>query len=304
LARDAPGRLRPSWQADGAIDVTAPAARTAATTGRLRTPFRETSQAIILLQLAVVAGVLGGWELGARVGLLDPAVISQPTAIVARLAEMVGGADIYDATLIEHVWATVQALAIGYVLGGVLGLVGGLAFARLRLVTRVLQPYVLAVYSIPKIALAPLFVLFFGIGVVSKIAVVALGVFFMFFFNTYAGLVNVDEEHRNIARVMGASPRQLFWRIDLPSAMPAIMTGAKLGVPFAMIGAIVGEFIAATRGLGFLILRSTSLFDTAGLFATILILVAIVWVIGQLVSLLESRLLRWQPNRRQRAVAA
>jgi NitT/TauT family transport system permease protein len=141
--------------------------------------------------------------------------------------------------------------------------------------------------------------MFLGIGIVSKIAIVTVGVFFMIFFNTFAGVVSVNEEYIQAARIMGASQWRIFQRVILPAAMPAVFTGFKMGVPFAMIGAIVGEFIAATEGLGYLIIHATSLFDPSTLFAGIFFLVLVTWTMGQLINLAEGRLLRWQPRRRQ-----
>jgi NitT/TauT family transport system permease protein len=121
----------------------------------------------------------------------------------------------------------------------------------------------------------------------------------MLFFNTFAGVVGVNEEYIQAARIMGASQLRIFRQIILPAALPAIITGFKMGIPFAMIGAIVGEFIAATKGLGYVIIHATSLFDPATLFAGIFFLVLVVWVLGQLISFVEGRVLRWQPRRRE-----
>jgi len=234
-------------------------------------------------------------------GTIDPKLLSEPSAVLARAIEMFGGADVYGATIYGHVWQTLQELILGYLLGSLLGIVVGVIFARAPILPRVFQPYLLSVYSVPKIALAPLFVLVFGIGLVSNIAVVTTGVFFMLFFNTYAGILNANQEYLHIARIMGAGERTLFFRVIWPSALPSIFTGFKLGVPFAMIGAIVGEFIAAFRGLGYLILQATARFDVSGMLVAIIVLVIVVWTLGQLVIVTEGILLRWQPKRQREA---
>lgn len=271
----------------------------AASRPRRTRSFWKTRTGIGLVQLGFIALILVSWELSARLGIINPNLLSQPTAVVARTVEMIAGGDVYNTTIYDHIWSTLQELLSGYVIGSGLGLIAGLVFARSPLVTRVFQPYILAAYSIPKIALAPLFVMFLGIGIVSKIAIVTVGVFFMLFFNTFAGVVGVNEEYIQAARIMGASQLRIFRQIILPAALPAIITGFKMGVPFAMIGAIVGEFIAAFKGLGYVIIHATSLFDPATLFAGIFFLVLVVWVLGQIISFVEGRVLRWQPRRRE-----
>jgi len=199
----------------------------------------------------------------------------------------------------EHLLATGQALAIGFLVGATAGVVLGFALGRSRLLNRVFEPYFLAIYSIPKIAIAPLFVLLFGIDLESKIAVVILGVFFMVFFNTLAGVMNLNEEYVQIARLMGARGRQVTRRIVIPAALPSIMNGIKMAVPFGVIGAVIGEYIAATQGIGWLIIRSTSSFDADGVFASLAFLVAATWLLGRIVALIESAVLSWQPQRRR-----
>lgn len=259
---------------------------------------------VLLVQAVIVAAVLGAWEAAARGGVVDARVVSQPSSVAATLADMLTGADVYGTTIYEHLAQTLQELVLGYLLGCGLGVLGGILFARAPVLARIFQPYILAVYGVPKIALAPLFVLLFGIGLTSTVAVVTTAVFFMLFFNTYAGILAVPAEYVNIARIMGASEVTVFRRVILPTALPAIITGAKLGVPFAMIGAIVGEFIASFKGLGFVILHATGLYDASTLFGAVILLVVVVWVIGQGVSLLESMLLAWHPKRQRRSVSA
>ena len=289
----APTGSRPG---EGSLPVSAPAA---AATLAIRPSFWAGRTATVLLQALVIIAVLAAWQLGASTGLLDKRLLSEPSDVAARFVAMLGGEDVFGATIYAHVWQTLQELILGYILGSLFGIALGVLFARLPMLARVFQPYMLSIYSVPKIALAPLFVLFFGIGLISNVAIVTTGVFFMLFFNTYAGIINANPEFLNIARIMGASERTLFRRVIWPSALPSIFTGFKLGVPFAMIGAIVGEFIVAFKGLGYLILQSTSRYDVSAMFVAIIILVVLVWAIGQLVTVAESILLRWQPKRQR-----
>ena len=268
----------------------------------LRNPLARERRVVLLGQIGLLAILFSAWEYGGRTGLINPRLFSYPTLIVERIASMLGGESLYGHTIFEHLGATGQALGIGFAIGAALGVTLGFVLGNSAFLARVFEPYLLGVYSIPKIAIAPLFVLMFGIGLESKIGVVVMGVFFMVFFSTFAGVLSVNEEQVNIARIMGARGRDVARRIVIPAALPSILLGLKLGVPFGVIGAIIGEYIAATHGVGWLIIRSTSFFDASGMFASLFFLVAATWALSQLVSLIESRALRWQPQRRQELV--
>lgn len=270
--------------------------------GRRRNPLAAERRTVIAGQAVLIGSLLLAWEYAGRTGLVNPKLFSYPSDVIGRIGSMLAGEDLHGHTVFEHLLATGQALAVGFTIGAVLGVVLGFVLGRSALLARVFEPYLLGIYSIPKIAIAPLFVLVFGIGLESKIAVVVMGVFFMVFFNTFAGVVGVNEEFVNIARIMGARGMSVTRRIIIPAALPSIMLGLKMGVPFGVIGAIIGEYIAATQGIGWLIIRSTSFFDASGLFAALFYLVAATWLLSQLVSLIEGRVLRWQPQRRQELV--
>ena len=270
-----------------------------------RAPMRDFVRergAVLAVQAALVAAVLVAWELAVQSGVVSDRILGRPSGVVERIIELGSGAETYGRTTIyTHILTTLQEIVPGYLIGATAGLLLGVVFARSAIVRAVLEPYLLALYSVPKIALAPVFILFFGIGIVSKIAIVIMGVFFMVFFNTYAGVSSVNEEYVNAARIMGSSRLQVFRRVVMPAAMPAIILGFKMGVPFAMIGAIVGEFIASFNGLGFYIKQATSFYDASGLMAGIVFLVVITWLISSVIGVLEGRVLRWQPRRERRA---
>ena len=257
---------------------------------------------INLARLVVGVVVLGLWQGLAEAKILNPLLFSTPLNVIARLGAFLGGEVIYSRTIYNHLAITLEEMAVGYVVGAALGMAVGFALARSHTLSRIFEPYILATYSVPKIALAPLFVLTLGIGITSKWGVVTMEVFFLVFFNTFSGVRNINEEFVQLARVMGARKSQVTRRIILPASLPFIMTGLKMGVPFAMIGAIIGEFIASNQGLGWLILYSASNFDASGLFAAILILVIVVWLLGQLLARVEARTLRWQPVRQDTSV--
>jgi len=269
---------------------------------RRRNPLVAERWRVLGSQVVLIGTLLAIWEYAGRTGAVNPRLFSYPTEILTRIGSMLGGEDLHGHTIFEHLLATGQALAVGFVIGAVLGVVLGFTLGRSVLLARVFEPYLLGVYSIPKIAIAPLFVLVFGIDLESKIAVVVMGVFFMVFFNTFAGVVGVNEEFVNIARIMGARGLAVTRRIIIPAALPSILLGLKMGVPFGVIGAIIGEYIAATQGIGWLIIRSTSFFDASGLFAALFFLVTATWLLSQAVSRIEATVLRWQPQRRQELV--
>ena len=181
-------------------------------------------------------------------------------------------------------------------LGVVLGLLLGYALGRSPRLASVFEPYVMAFYGIPKIALAPLFVIWFGIGIGSKVMLAGTMVFFLVFYNVYAGVRSVDREVVNLALVLGANERQLGRQIYLPAAAPYLLLGMRMAIPYAVIGVIVGEFTSSVAGLGLFINYASSTYDPASVFAGIFILLAFVMGMNALAGRLERRLLRWQPS--------
>jgi NitT/TauT family transport system permease protein len=249
---------------------------------------------VLTLRVASLVAVLAAWQVLVAVGLLSGKLFSDPVAVLRRVWETAAGAPTYgEVTIYSHLWHTVQAIAAGYAIGASAGVLAGYALGRSALLGGLFRPYVTAFVAIPKIALVPLLVLIFGIGMESKIANVVLLVFIMVLFNTFSGVLQVKREWVNLARVMGARRAEIAARIVLPAAMPSIMVGLRTGVSFAMIGAITAEFIASNEGLGWLIHQATAAYDPTGLFAGIVYLVVLTWGMGQLVHLLEKRTLRW-----------
>jgi len=244
------------------------------------------------LRVFVLVFVLGGWQLASG-PVIDPFFISKPTEIVAKLLSWIG-----DGTLVQSLQFTLQAMLLGFVLGAVAGITLGLLLGRSTMLAQVLDPFILAVYSLPKVALVPLFLLWFGIGLTTNTAIAALTVFFLVFYNTYSGARTVDQDLIDVVRLMGGGRSQLFRTVVVPSAMVWIFTGLRLAVPYALIGAIVGEIVASDRGLGFLIRRAAGFYDTAGVFAALAVLMVISSFLNMVVNRLETRTSRWRalPN--------
>jgi NitT/TauT family transport system permease protein len=221
--------------------------------------------------------------------LIKEIYVSKPTAVAARLFELFSSGEIFP-----HLWTTGQELVLGYVIGVAGGILGGYALGRSPRLAAIFEPYVMAFYGIPKIALAPLFIIWFGIGIGSKVALAAIMVFFLVFYNVYTGVRGVDRELVNLTLVMGANQRQLTRHVYFPAAAPYVLLGMRMAVPYSVIGVIVGEFTSSISGLGLFIHEASSTYDPAGVFAGIVILLAFVVLANFLAGRLERRLLRWK----------
>lgn len=249
---------------------------------------------VLIFQRLVLFGILVGlWEFSVRAGWVDPYFTSQPSEIIKRLVEWAK-----DGSLVQHVPITIFEAFLGFVLGTLAGGVAGFVFGWFSKVADLLDPFIIAFYSLPKVALAPLFILWFGIGLETKVILTAVIVFFLVFFNTYAGVRDTSRELVDIIRLMGAGTWQILWRVVLPSALTAIFVGLRVSVPYALIGAVVGEMMASNRGIGFLLTNSTGQFDTAGAFAALLILVIISTAFNGVIVAAEKYLLRWKKTQR------
>jgi NitT/TauT family transport system permease protein len=243
--------------------------------------------AIVVTQLAILIALLCLWEFAVSEATLP--YFSRPTLVAVRLFDLLSHGDIY-----RHVYVTLIEIASGYALGAAVGLSLGFILGRSEFLSAALQPYIMGLYSIPKIALAPVFIVWLGLGMASKVAVVFVATFFLVFFNTYSGLLAVNEELVRLARLMGASWPQATFRVILPAAAAQIFLGLRTAVPYAVIGAVIGEYIGASEGLGYFILYASQTYDAPSLFAGIIILVAIVFAVNFALDRLEARVIRWR----------
>lgn len=252
------------------------------------TEARESRWGLLALRLALLLLLLGGWELASG-RVVDQFFISKPSAIWGRLATWLG-----NGTLPFHVGITMHEALLGLLFGGVGGVLVGFALGRNLFLARLLDPYITAFYSLPKVALAPLIILWFGIDLTPKIVIASVIVFFLVFFNTYAGARDVDRELVDMIRLMGAGRWAILTKVVIPSATAWIFVGLKVAVPYSLIGAMVGELISSNRGLGYLLQRSAAQFDTAGVFAVLFVLMGISAALNEGLGRLETRLLRWK----------
>jgi NitT/TauT family transport system permease protein len=242
---------------------------------------------ILATQIGILVLILGGWQFAVADAMLP--YFSRPTIVAAKLYDLLSQPAIY-----RHIYVTLSEIAIGYSIGAVFGLSLGFILGRSQFLSAALQPYIIGLYSIPKIALAPVFIVWLGLGMASKVAVVFLASFFLVFFNTYSGLLAVNEELVRLARLMGATWPQAIVRVIVPAAAHQIFLGLRTAVPYAVIGAVIGEYIGAHEGLGFFILYASQTYDAPALFSGIIILVAIVFIANFLLNWLEGRVIRWR----------
>jgi NitT/TauT family transport system permease protein len=242
-------------------------------------------------QVLVAVVVLGGWELLVRVGMIDPFFFSRPSDISVRIWEWVSTGFIF-----EHLAVTLYEAFLAFVIGAGLGIMLGFALARVPLLALIFDPYIKMMNAMPRVVLAPIFLLWFGLGVWSKVALGVTIVFFVVFFNTYQGVREVDRVILDNARMLGASERQLIRHVLIPSALTWIFSSLHVSVGFAIVGAVVGEYLGASRGAGYLISQAEGLFDTTGVFAGMAVLMVFASLVLYAVGRLERRLLRWSPR--------
>lgn len=216
-------------------------------------------------------------------------ILPGPVRVTQRFWQAVS-----DGTLWYHTRVTLSEALLGFALGFGVAVVLGYALAKSPTLERLLSPYIVASQSTPVIALAPLLVLWFGSGLLSKVLVCALVVFFPMLVNTVVGLRSIDAEYRALFAALGASPWQVFTKLEIPAALPVLLGGVRVGITLSVVGAVVGEFIGADRGLGALINIARGLFDTPLMFAALLMLMALASALYVAVVLLERTLIRWK----------
>jgi NitT/TauT family transport system permease protein len=244
---------------------------------------------IFAARVVLFVVVVGLWQLGSSRGLIDPTAVPSPLAIWASLVKIT-----LNGQLAFHAWITIQETLAGFLIGAAGGIVLGFAIGRYPPLAEVLDPFIIAIYSVPKVALAPLFIVWFVIGIFMKIVLAAVTVLFIVFFNTLAGVRNVDRDLVDAVWLMGAKPRDILFKVLVPSAMSWALTGVRISIPYALIGAIIGELIASNRGIGYLISSAASAYDTAGVFAALIVLTVLAMLLNAVVDEIDRRLSKWK----------
>jgi NitT/TauT family transport system permease protein len=253
---------------------------------------------ILLLQIGCVGLVIGLWQLAASTGLVDRFFISSPVVVAKRLWEFrneVGG--VTPGSIWPHVAITLREAVYGLVTGSLVGTLVGFLLAQSRWVAAALHPLLNLANTLPRVALGPLFILWFGLGETSKSALVFTVVVFILLFNTYAGVQTVDHDLVSATRLLGARWYAVLWKITLPSCIPWIMAGLRIALAWSLGAAVVGEYLGARGGVGYLIFNFSNVLDQTGVIAGCMVLLLMSFVLFGLLAVFERRLLRWRVRR-------
>jgi NitT/TauT family transport system permease protein len=263
----------------------------AAPPGRLALMMRTRPEIVLAPLLLVV--VLLAWEYG--VAWLDvPAyILPPPSRIGFAMWQGLDAGPFARGGYWLHAGVTIAEVLLGFVIGSGVGLILGTIISQFRILEATLRVYLVAIQSLPKVALAPIVVMWFGFGLTSKVVIICLLTFFPLLITSMAGFKAVDAERLELMRALGARPWQIFWKVRFPSALPYIFAGLDMAAVLAVVGAVVGEFVGAQRGLGTLILSMNAQMDTAGTFSVFIILAIVGVVLYQGMRLIERRFLFW-----------
>ncbi|WP_088508696.1 ABC transporter permease [Burkholderia ubonensis] len=255
---------------------------------------RRRRQLIIGLRIAVLVIVLGGWELAARLKWIDPFFFSQPTLIFAQIQDwFVNGTS--QGPLLTQVWVTLEETTIGFLIGSVAGVICGIVLGRNKLMADVFGLYIQIANSIPRVVLGSVFVIALGLGMASKIALAVVMVFFVVFGNAFQGVREADRYLIANAQILGASRRQITTSVVIPSALSWILASLHVSFGFALVGAVVGEFLGSKQGIGLLISTAQGAFNASGVFAAMIVLAVVALAADYLLTRIEKRLLKWRP---------
>jgi NitT/TauT family transport system permease protein len=244
-----------------------------------------------LYQVLLLLGFFAVWHVLTATEILAPFFFGKPLLVLENTWDWFASGKIY-----RHLWITLVETVLAFGVGTVLGLVVGLWLALSPLASALLDPYIKALNSMPRVVLAPIFAVWFGLGIWSKVALGVTLVFFIVFFNVYQGVKEVSPVVLNNARMLGAGSRQLLRTVYLPSATSWVFSSLHTSVGMAFVGAVVGEYLGSAAGVGYLILQAESVFDINTVFAGILVLTAFALGLDALVTLAERRLLVWRPS--------
>lgn len=239
--------------------------------------------------LLILVVALAAWEIAGRGGHISEFFFSRPSQLWEEFLTLIS-----KGILVKHLSTTCQEASLGLLLGGIFGTLAGLALGCFPRASRILMPLMTGLNGLPKLALGPLFIIWFGLGLKSKVLISALMVFFVFAFNLYSGVRGVDPELIGAVRLLGGSRRQILQKVLWPACLPWVFTSLRTGLGLSLSGAIVGEYIGSTRGMGWLLSAAGDSFNTPRVLCCVLVLVAIIILLDGLLHLLEHCLLRWR----------
>jgi NitT/TauT family transport system permease protein len=244
-----------------------------------------------ILSVASPLGLLLAWELAAQTGLIDVRFFPAPSAIILKLIEMARSGE-----LTENVLISLQRIVLGFLLGGVPAIVIGVAMGIWRPVRALVDPLIVATYPIPKSSLLPLILLIFGLGEMSKVVMVAIGVFYPMAINATAGVLQINQIYLDVGKSFKASPWDTFRTIALPGALPFIMTGVKLGAGLALILIAIAEMVGAKSGIGYMIWSAWETFAVAKMYVGLFVIALIGFAISLMLNEIERRVIRWKAD--------
>jgi NitT/TauT family transport system permease protein len=249
---------------------------------------------IIALRVLVLIVVVGGWELAARQGWIDPFFFSMPSLIVDQIVDwFVNGTS--QGPLLTQVAVTLEETILGFLIGSVAGVICGILLGRNKLLSDVFSLYIQIANSIPRVVLGSVFVIALGLGMASKVALAVVMVFFVVFGNAFQGVREADRYMIANAQILGASRRQVTFTVVIPSALSWILASLHVSFGFALVGAVVGEFLGSKQGIGLLISTAQGAFNASGVFAAMVVLAVVALGADYLLTTLEKRLLKWRP---------
>lgn len=246
-----------------------------------------------ILSLTLLALILGSWWAATRFTAIPEFVLPKPSTVINWLIEGFSIAPTKPASLWYHLAVTAYEAFLGFAIGATFGVIAGMALAHWSIAEKVLYPYIVAFQSLPKIAIAPLLVVWFGFGIEAKIVIVVILTFFPLLVNSITGYHSVDPDRIDLARACGATSAQIFWKIILPSALPFIFAGLHMSVVLSFLGALVGEFVGAQAGLGMLLLQYNNNMQVGGVFAILFVLGVIGFSLNMIMRALEGYFCFW-----------
>ena len=246
-------------------------------------------------QIAILVFVIGMWELSSNMQWIDPFFYSSPSGVLQRLYEWATEGTT-EGSLWYNLWVTMEEALIGFFTGSIAGVVVGVGLGRNPMLSDIFSVYIKAINSIPRVVLAPIFIMIMGLGLASKVALAFVMVFFVVFANAFQGVREADRNMIANARILGASDWQVTRTVVIPSAMSWIFASLHVSFGFAIIGAIVGEFVGSRYGIGLLINIAKGSFDAAGMFAAIVLVMVVALVAEYLMTMVENRLAKWRPQ--------
>lgn len=262
-------------------------------TAAVRAERRRKAQ-VVFWRVAILVIFLGGWELASRTEIIDPFFFAMPSTIAERLWEWITEGTA-EGPLWFHLWVTMEEALLGFLSGGVAGVVAGVALGRSRTLSDIFSIYIKLINAVPRVVLAPIFIMIFGLGLGSKVALSFVMVFFVVFANAFQGVREADRNLLANAEILGARGWQLTRTVVVPSAMSWIFASLHVSFGFAIVGAIVGEFVGSRYGIGLLINIAKGAFDAAGMYAAIVVIMVVALAAEYLMTLVENRLARWRP---------